>query len=173
MWNRLERKVKVSCPAGVPPVSRGQKSHKRITRWLYYVIYKQRKDQILSIERECISTGRNMSCLMIMYCFRSLQVELVVRLRILWFNWEWEWQQYNKTAKTITEKPKNDPIPSVRCADTFQLKQETEKVTKAVSSITLNDINDFKNLPKTGAISVWFFNLFNFLKVIKIPEQFN
>ena len=60
MWRRLERKVKVSCPAGVPWVSRGQKSQKRITRWLYYVIYKQRKDQILGIERGCISAGRTM-----------------------------------------------------------------------------------------------------------------
>ena len=35
----------------------------------------------------------------------------------------------------------------------FQLKQETEEVTKAMSSITLNDISDFKNLIKAGAIS--------------------
>ena len=46
--------MKVSCPAGVPWVSRDQKSQKRITRWLYYVICKQRKYQILGIERECV-----------------------------------------------------------------------------------------------------------------------
>ena len=54
--------VKLSRPAGVPRVSRGQESQKRITRWLYYVICKQRKDQILGIERECISTGRTIGC---------------------------------------------------------------------------------------------------------------
>ena len=55
--------MKVSCPAGVPWVSRGQKSQKRITKWLYYVNYKQRKDQILGIERECINAGKTMGCL--------------------------------------------------------------------------------------------------------------
>ena len=35
----------------------------KITRWLYYVICKQRKDQILLIERECINPGRTMDCL--------------------------------------------------------------------------------------------------------------
>ena len=50
----------------------------------------------------------------------------------------------SKTAKTITEKPENDPIPSLRYADAFRVKQETEEVTKAMSSITLNEISDFK-----------------------------
>ena len=36
---------------------------KRMTRWLYYVICEQRKDQILVIEKECISTGRTMDSL--------------------------------------------------------------------------------------------------------------
>ena len=54
--------MKVSRPAGVPWVSR-VKSQKRITRWLHYVICKQKKDQILGIERECISIGRTMGCL--------------------------------------------------------------------------------------------------------------
>ena len=34
------------------------------------------------------------------------------------------------------------------------MKHETEEVTKAMSSITLNEIGDFKNLIKAGAISV-------------------
>ena len=61
VWRRLERKVKVSCPAGAPWVTR-VKSQKRITRWLYYVIRKQSKDQILGIERECIISWRTMGC---------------------------------------------------------------------------------------------------------------
>ena len=39
-------------------------------------------------------------------------------------------------------------------ANAFRQKQETEEVTKSISSITLNDISDFKNLIKAGAISV-------------------
>ena len=38
--------------------------------------------------------------------------------------------------------------------NTFQLKQETEDVTKVMSSVILNDLSDFKNLIKAGAISV-------------------
>ena len=65
--------MKVSCPAVLPWVSSmglviilllligsGQK---RITRWLYYVTSKQRKDQILVTERECISPERTIDCL--------------------------------------------------------------------------------------------------------------
>ena len=51
-----------------------------------------------------------------------------------------------KWLKRLLKNPKNDPIPSLRFADTFRLKQET----KAMSSITLNDISDFKNLIKAG-----------------------
>ena len=42
----------------------------------------------------------------------------------------------------------------MQSANSFRLKQETEDVTKAISSITLNDISDFKNLIKAGTISV-------------------
>ena len=59
-----------------------------------------------------------------------------------------------KRLKLLLKNPKNDPIPSLRSANAFRLKQETEEVTKAMSSITLNDISDFKNLIKAGAISV-------------------
>ena len=59
-----------------------------------------------------------------------------------------------KRLKLLLKNPKNDPIPSLRSANAFRLKQEIEEVTKAMSSIALNDISDFKNLIKTGAISV-------------------
>ena len=59
-----------------------------------------------------------------------------------------------KRLKLLLKNPKNDPIPSLQSANIFRLKQETEKVTKVMSSITLNDISDFKNLIKAGAISV-------------------
>ena len=42
----------------------------------------------------------------------------------------------------------------MQSTNAFRLKQETEDVTKAISSITLNDISDFKNLIKAGTISV-------------------
>ena len=38
--------------------------------------------------------------------------------------------------------------------NTFQLKQETEDVTKVMPSVILNDLSDFKNLIKACAISV-------------------
>ena len=70
---RLEKKVKVSHMSGVRWVSSMrlfvlllllvESGQKRITRWLYDVICKQRKDQILVTERECVSTGRTMHCL--------------------------------------------------------------------------------------------------------------
>ena len=59
-----------------------------------------------------------------------------------------------KRLKLLLKNPKNDPIPSLRSANAFRLKQEVEEVTKAMSSIALNDISDFKNLIKAGAISV-------------------
>ena len=59
-----------------------------------------------------------------------------------------------KRLKLLLKNPKNDPIPSLRSANAFRLKQEIEEVTKAMSSIALNDISDFKNLIKAGAISV-------------------
>ena len=51
-----------------------------------------------------------------------------------------------KRLKLLLKNPKNDSFPSLRSAHAFRLKQETEKVNKAMSSITLNDIGDFKNL---------------------------
>ena len=54
-------------------------------------------------------------------------------------------------TKIISSTPQNDPVPSLRSADAFRLKQETEEVNKAMFSITLNDISDFKNLIKAGA----------------------
>ena len=59
-----------------------------------------------------------------------------------------------KRLKLLLKIPQNDSIPSLRSANAFRLKQETEEVTKAMSSITLNDISGFKNLIKAGAISV-------------------
>ena len=35
-------------------------------------------------------------------------------------------------TETITEKPQNDLIPSLRSANAFRLKQETEQLTKAM-----------------------------------------
>ena len=54
-------------------------------------------------------------------------------------------------TKIISATPQNDPVPSLRSADAFRLKQETEEVNKAMFRITLNDISDFKNLIKAGA----------------------
>ena len=59
-----------------------------------------------------------------------------------------------KGLKLVFKNPKNDPIPSLRSADAFQLEQETEEVNKAKSSINLNDLNDFKNLIKAGGTIV-------------------
>ena len=59
-----------------------------------------------------------------------------------------------KRLKLLLKNPKNDPIPSLWSVDTFQLKHETEEVNKAMSSIMLNDISDFKNLIKAGATIV-------------------
>ena len=56
-----------------------------------------------------------------------------------------------KRLKLLLKNPKNDPIPSVGSADAFRSKQKTKEVKKAMSSITLNDISDFKNLIKAGA----------------------
>ena len=57
-----------------------------------------------------------------------------------------------KRRKLLLKNPKNDPIPSLRSANAFQLKQKTEEVTKAMSSITLNDVSDLKNLIIASAI---------------------
>ena len=59
-----------------------------------------------------------------------------------------------KCLKQLLKNPKYDPVPSLRSADTFRPKQETEESNKAMSSITLNNISDFKNLIKTGATIV-------------------
>ena len=42
----------------------------------------------------------------------------------------------------------------MRSGDAFRLKQEKEEVSKTMSSITLNDINDFKNIIKGAATIV-------------------
>ena len=59
-----------------------------------------------------------------------------------------------KRLNLLVKKPQNDSIPSLRSTDAFQLKQETEEVNKAMSSITLNDISDFRNIIKAGATIV-------------------
>ena len=59
-----------------------------------------------------------------------------------------------KQLKELLKTPTNDPMPSLRSADAFRLKLETEEVNKAMSSITLNDIPDFQNLIKAGATIV-------------------
>ena len=59
-----------------------------------------------------------------------------------------------KRQKLLLKIPKNISIPLLRSANAFRLKQEKEEVTKAMSSLTLNDLSDFKNFIKTGAISV-------------------
>ena len=56
-----------------------------------------------------------------------------------------------KRLKLLLKNSKTNPIPSLRSADAFQLKQETEEVNKAMFSITLKNISDFKNLIKAGA----------------------
>ena len=42
----------------------------------------------------------------------------------------------------------------MRSGDAFRLKQEKEEVSKTMPSITLNDINDFKNIIKGAATVV-------------------
>ena len=54
-------------------------------------------------------------------------------------------------TKIMSATPQNDPVPSLQSADAFRLKQETEEVNKAMFSIILIDISDFKNLIKAGA----------------------
>ena len=43
----------------------------------------------------------------------------------------------------------------MRSVDVFRLKQKTGEVNKAMSSVTLNNISDFKNLIKAGATIVF------------------
>ena len=59
-----------------------------------------------------------------------------------------------KRQKLLLKTPQKNSVSSLRSANAFRLKQEKEEVTKAMSSITLNDLSDFKNFIKTGAISV-------------------
>ena len=59
-----------------------------------------------------------------------------------------------KRLKLLLKNPQNDPVPSLRFANILWLKQETAEVTKTMSSVALNDISDFKNLIKVGAIIV-------------------
>ena len=54
-----------------------------------------------------------------------------------------------KQLNVLLKIPKNNPIPSLRSANAFRLKQGN-----ILSSIMLNDISDFKNLIKAGAISL-------------------
>ena len=56
------------------------------------------------------------------------------------------------TKRLLLKNPKNDPVPLLWSANTLRLKQETEVVNKAMSSITLNDISDFKNLIKADEL---------------------
>ena len=48
-----------------------------------------------------------------------------------------------KWLKRLQKNTQNDPIPLLRSADAFRLKQETEEVNKAMFSITLNDVSFF------------------------------
>ena len=89
----------------------------------------------------------------IMYCFRSSQLAEASGCV--------EGAGVSESASDITKwqklslkTPKNDAIPSLRSTNAFWLKQETEEVTKAMSSVTLNDISDFKDLIKAGVVSV-------------------
>ena len=58
----------------------------------------------------------------------------------------------------------------MRSANAFRLKQETE-VTKAMSSITLNDISDFKNLIKAGAIKAGVCERMGIRKSVKHQQE--
>ena len=58
-----------------------------------------------------------------------------------------------KRLKLLLKNPQDDPIPSLRSTDAFPLKRESEEVNKAMPSIILNNIKDFKNLIK-GATTV-------------------
>ena len=59
-----------------------------------------------------------------------------------------------KRLKLLLKNPKNDPIPSLQSANAIRLKQEKVEVNKVMSSISLNDLSDFKNLVKAGATIV-------------------
>ena len=59
-----------------------------------------------------------------------------------------------KRLKLLLKTPKKDPIPSLRSADAFRLKWKSEEVNKAMFSIILNDISDFKNIITAGATIV-------------------
>ena len=59
-----------------------------------------------------------------------------------------------KPLKLLLKIPQNDPIPPLRSADAFRLRQEAVEVNKAKSSITLNNISDFNNLIKADATIV-------------------
>ena len=58
-----------------------------------------------------------------------------------------------KRLKLLLKNPQDDPISSLRSTDAFPLKRKSEEVNKAMSSIILNNIKDFKNLIK-GATTV-------------------
>ena len=60
-----------------------------------------------------------------------------------------------KRLMLLLKSPKNDPIPSLRSGHAFPLKQETEELHNEMSSITLNDISDFKDLIKAGAATAY------------------
>ena len=59
-----------------------------------------------------------------------------------------------KPLKLLLKIPQNDPIPPLRSADAFRLRQEAVEVSKAKSSITLNNISNFNNLIKADATIV-------------------
>ena len=51
-----------------------------------------------------------------------------------------------KRLKLPLKSPPKNPVPSLRSADVYRLKQETEEINKRMPSIILNGISDFKSL---------------------------
>ena len=51
-----------------------------------------------------------------------------------------------KRLKLPLKSPPKNPFPSLRSADVYRLKQETEEINKRMPSIVLNGISDFKSL---------------------------
>ena len=105
---------------------------------------------VLNVKQENLTEQTRRLWHKIMYCFRISQlaeasgcVEDAGESEIA--------SDITKRQKLLLKTPKNDASPSLRSANAFWLKQETEEVTKAMSSVTLNDII---NLIKEGAVSV-------------------
>ena len=198
MQRKLERKGKVTCPEGVPWVSRGQKSQKKDNKMAIlcnlqakigpHIGYRKRMHQYWKDDglRNILKTGKlskveieRLKRQIKQFHVDSVECEtgqldrsdeevvtqyndnLLLQGFIVGASCCVEDTRVSESASDVTKRlklllknPKNDPIPSLRSTNGFRLKQETEEVTKAMSSITLNDISDFKNLIKAGAISV-------------------